>query len=241
MRDGPTVKLQTAHRAVVVGQAPRVVGTLCSLPDNTGSLLKQTGCDVVELRVDQMPLGTDWIKICKLIQSKAVPVIITIRHESEGGKWSDSEQRRLELLEEALPHVSAVDVEFKSEIAVQVAQAAKHLGNASIISFHDFARTPPLAELQSVVSKAQTFASIVKITTMIHATADLEILHQLLASEWSVPLCVMGMGELGAQNRVALAVAGSCLIYGYLDKPMAPGQPSASDLVRQLRSASKLQ
>ena len=65
---------------------------------------------------------------------------------------------------------------------------------------------------------------------------DVEILRQLLKGRWKVPLCVMGMGEFGAQTRVSLAVAGSCLVYGYLDKPMAPGQMAAAELVRQLRT-----
>src|SRR5205085_12434650 len=106
-----------------------------------------------------------------------------------------------------------------------------------IISFHDFVRTPPLAEMEAVVAKAQTFAGIVKITTMANTDQDIDTLRQLLKGRWEVPLCVMGMGEWGAQTRVSLAVASSCLIYGYLDKPMAPGQLPASELVRQLRKA----
>jgi 3-dehydroquinate dehydratase len=32
---------------------------------------------------------------------------------------------------------------------------------------------------------------------------------------------------------------GSCLTYGYLDKPTAPGQMSAAELVRRLRFPAK--
>ena len=41
----------------------------------------------------------------------------------------------------------------------------------------------------------------------------------------------------GAAARVRLARAGSCLTYGYVDRPAAPGQPSCRELARKLRRA----
>jgi 3-dehydroquinate dehydratase len=43
------------------------------------------------------------------------------------------------------------------------------------------------------------------------------------------------MGDAWKQTRIAFPKLGSCLAYGYLDKPTAPGQVSAAELVRQLR------
>jgi 3-dehydroquinate dehydratase-1 len=227
-------ELKTRAGTVVIGEVPRVVGTASTFPDDVASWVRDISCDIVEVRLDQMPQEKNWLSHCRLIQNAGIPVILTIRHQSEGGKWNGAEEQRAELFQQGLREVSAVDVELKSEIAVQVAEEAKRLGKVCIVSFHDFARTPPLAELQSIVSRAQEFAGIVKVTTMANAEKDIEVLRQLLKGIWKVPLCLMGMGELGAKSRVALAAAGSCWVYGYLDKPMAPGQMAAEELVRQL-------
>ena len=44
------------------------------------------------------------------------------------------------------------------------------------------------------------------------------------------------MGEAWKQTRVLFPKLGSCLTYGFLDKPTAPGQMSAEELLRQLRA-----
>jgi 3-dehydroquinate dehydratase len=46
------------------------------------------------------------------------------------------------------------------------------------------------------------------------------------------------MGRAWSKTRVLFATLGSCLAYGYLDRPTAPGQMSAAQLVRRLRRAS---
>jgi len=42
------------------------------------------------------------------------------------------------------------------------------------------------------------------------------------------------MGPLGPQTRIEFPKLGSCLTYGYLDQPVAPGQVPARELMRQL-------
>jgi 3-dehydroquinate dehydratase-1 len=233
------IEFRAGGKALLIGRQPRVVGTLASFPVNLPSWNRNVACDIVEVRLDQMPEEKDWLNRCRMIQSAGLPVILTIRHQSEGGKWGGSEERRLELYREALAEIAAADVEYASAIAKQVAEAAKALGKAAIVSFHDFLQTPPLTELKTLVAKAQAFAGVVKITSMAKNQEDIHVLQQLLKDGCDVPLCVMGMGELGAQTRVSLARAGSCFVYGYLDKPMAPGQLSAAELVRQLGSVER--
>jgi hypothetical protein len=63
-----------------------------------------------------------------------------------------------------------------------------------------------------------------------------ETLQGLLAEPLEKPLCIIGMGPLGTETRVAFSLVGSCLTYGYLDKPSAPGQMSAARLVERLRN-----
>jgi len=58
--------------------------------------------------------------------------------------------------------------------------------------------------------------------------ADMARLLTLLG-ESEGPLAVMGMGTLGRAARLLFARAGSVLNYGWLDRPLVPGQWSAAE------------
>jgi 3-dehydroquinate dehydratase-1 len=136
-----------------------------------------------------------------------------------------------------LRELAAVDVELSSVICRAVAREAKRLKKASVISFHDFGKTPPLLELCEIVKKAHAIGSIAKVSTMIKHESDAEVLRALLGRRWEKPLCVIGMGRAWSKTRIEFATLGSCLTYGYIDRATAPGQMSAAELVRRLRRA----
>jgi len=225
----PQTILQTAKGSLSVGEAPRIVGTFSSDPDSfprNGNL----AADVVELRVDQMPQGSDWLGCAKALQVRGIPVIVTIRMKAEGGNWTRPETERLPLIEEALDYVAAVDIEMKSKLAEQVGRAAQRNKKACIVSFHDFEKTPNRGSLEAIVERAQTLGSVVKISTKIRTNEDSRTLAGLLLGRWKRPLCVIGMGEAGSHTRVSFPLFGSCLAYAYLERPAAPGQLSAARL-----------
>jgi 3-dehydroquinate dehydratase-1 len=207
-----------------VGEVPRIVGTVSStsIPKTARAI-----CDIVELRVDL--IGDGLLRL-----ETELPILLTVRSKTEGGQWGGSEQERLATYQQFMPHVAAVDIELNSSIAQEVCKMAREAGKASIVSFHDFSATPNLEALQAIVDQAQKFGSIVKIVTLANTERDVEILRTLL-SQHSSPLCVMGMGQHAAMTRVEFPKLGSCLTYGYLDKPLAPGQTSAAELFSQLR------
>lgn len=231
----PQVELRVPGGTLAIGGLPRVVGTFSSGWRQGHGSSSGFACDIVEVRLDEIGETPDWLDRCRALEAEGFPVLVTIRLPAEGGKWQGSEPERLKRYERALDNLSAVDVEFRSETAASVSQRARQLGKACIVSYHDFERTPPLAELQNVLSEAQKLASVVKVATMISGAVDDQTLRDLLRGPWKVPVCVMGMGPLGTQTRITFATLGSCLTYGYLDKPVAPGQPSAADLVSHLR------
>lgn len=233
-------KKQIKRRASVklpVGKVPLVVGTVTSPRWKLPSRRQALACDVVELRLDQMPKLTDWLARGQAIEALDVPVIVTVRHKSEGGAWSATDKARVPLYDLALRHLSGVDVELQSSIVKEVCALAKKRRKCCIVSFHDFKKTPPLSQLKRVAARAQKLGSVIKITTMTRTEADVETLRRLLACKWKKPICVMGMGPLGGATRVEFPTLGSCLTYGYLDKPAAPGQLSAAQIVRWLRKA----
>lgn len=232
----PQTLLRTKDEELLVGDLPRVVGTLSSLSGDLPSESREVPCDIVEVRLDEVPDHDHWLDRCQSIEASGLPVILTARLKCEGGRWGGSEKARLDLFDAALHDLSCVDVEFKSEISVSVSKLAARLGKSCIVSYHDFRQTPPIKELRSIVSRAQKLASIVKVSTMVKTDADVETLRNLLFQSWEVPLCVIGMGPSGTQSRISFATLGSCMTYGYLDRPSAPGQLPASSLVQTLRT-----
>jgi 3-dehydroquinate dehydratase-1 len=229
-----TALFRTATSELEVGPAPRVVGTLSALPPHC----KLAG-DIVEVRLDKMAPSADWLKQCAALQSGGTPVLLTVRLRSEGGDWENDDERRLEIYKEGLRELAAVDVELSSVISGPVAREAARLNKASVISFHDFEKTPPLRDLCAIVEKEHALGSIAKVSTMIKHGSDVDVLRALLRRRWEKPICVIGMGRAWSKTRIEFAMLGSCLTYGYLDKPTAPGQMSAAELVRRLRFPAK--
>jgi 3-dehydroquinate dehydratase len=116
----PAVLFRTATTALAVGAAPRVVGTLCSL-ERRGELFG----DIVEVRLDKIRYGADWLDRCVALQSGGKPVLLTVRLGAEGGGWEADDQERLELYRKGLSELAAVDVELRSVICRKVARVCK--------------------------------------------------------------------------------------------------------------------
>ena len=229
-------RAQTRFGHLVVGLAPQVVGTV-SQADALARLGKgmDRACDIVEVRLDLIGTEpTQWLESAKAIESQGIPVIATIRLANEGGQWTQPDAARLPLFETALEHLSAVDIELSSPLLQYISAAATRRRRALIVSHHDFVRTPSATELLEAVRKAVGYAAVVKIATFTKSEQDLDTLRSLLAEDCARPLCVLGMGPLGPQSRAEFPKLGSCLTYGYLDAPVAPGQVSAQDLMKQL-------
>ena len=227
-----TVMFRTATTELAVGLTPRVVGTLSSLTPKR--ILRG---DIIEVRLDKMARPADWLQRCVALQSGGKPVLLTVRLRAEGGEWDKDDEQRLEIYEQGLSELAAVDVELSSAICRDVARAAARCKKASVISFHDFEKTPPLRDLCAIVEKTQSIGSIAKVSTRILRESDVDVLRSLLRKRWEKPLCVIGMGRVWSKTRVLFPTLGSCLTYGYLDRPTAPGQMSAAELVRRLRRA----
>ena len=221
-----------ATGTLTIGGVPCVVGALSSL--DVTSVAGFAG-DLVEVRLDKTSRPADWLERCQAIEAAGKPVLLTARLRSEGGEWAEDDSRRLATYQAAVNGLAAVDIELSSRHCQTVAAEATARGKICIVSCHDFLKTPPLAELCQVIEKGQRIGSVVKIATMIQQPGDVGVLEALLQKSWAKPLCVIAMGERWSSTRVSFARLGSCLTYGYLDQPTAPGQISAVELVRQLK------
>jgi 3-dehydroquinate dehydratase I len=227
--------------ALQLGRVPRVVGTIITADYLTRWSTAPTPlpCDLVELRLDGYPEFTEWIRIGKQIEHQGIPVFVTVRLAQEGGQWAREDSERWRLLEPAIRNLSGADVEIRSNLAAAVSELCGQLGKLSIFSFHDFTKTPPREDLESLLSSADRFQGIGKIAASANSQEDVEVLRSLLRKPRNLPTCIIGMGPHGRETRLTFPLEGSCFTYGYLDVAGAPGQYSAQELSDHFRTVAR--
>lgn len=217
--------------------SPRVVATV-HRPEDLFSLAKTSvgpeTCDLLEFRLDNLRNHLD--AAAAAISASPLPCLITARHPAEGGAGSLDDVARTDLLLRFLPSAQLVDVEVRSLTALaEVIEAARQAGQGVVASCHDFGKTLPRAELEEAITAARAGgADAVKVAMTLNSMEDLGTLAALTESVVSggFPMSCMGMGRFGKVSRLVLAAAGSCLNYGYLQEPNAPGQWPAAELKR---------
>jgi 3-dehydroquinate dehydratase-1 len=196
--------------------------------------------DLLEVRVDLFDAPTFDVcaDACARVEATGTPVLVTIRLAAQGGRWARPDAERLPLYRAAARVASWLDVEGASPIAGDVIALAHAAGRKVVVSHHDFARTPLLAELENLVASALAAgADIAKVATLVATDADRDALYAILARHPGLA-CVIGMGVGSSKLRVALPARGSRLAYAYLDAPTAPGQLSVAEMDALLRAAS---
>ena len=214
-----------------IQNGPFVVGTLSS-PQALASL-DAPPCDLLEIRFDLIGLPMPQLLATESLWQSPCPFIFTPRWQGEGGKLAD--EGRLPLYEAVIDRVAAVDVEYRCELRKAVAPLAREHGVVPILSNHDFETTPSLADMVAVVEEAAALGAVAKIAATANTPEDLQRLETLLEGDWPVPICVIGMGPLGAATRFDFPLRGSCLTYGFIDSSAAPGQPHCRELKEHLR------
>lgn len=229
----PTVRFA----ALPIGRPPAVAGVVSRL-----ETLRQVAasplrfpCHLIELRLGEVDPRSDWDLLCARIEAAGRPVLATLRNDQEGGRWADRDPARLDAFARALGVCAAVDVEWRSALRDPVLELAARAGKPVVLSTHHFSATPPLADLLALADAMSARPGVVaKFAFAATGPADVENLHTLLHAPFPAPRCVIAMGPLGARTRVDFAREGSCLTYGWLDEPTAPGQPSCRELLAAL-------
>jgi len=223
------------------GSAPWLVGVVCR-PESVAAFAATARTsrfiDLLEVRVDlfDTPDVAACAEACARVEATGTPVLVTVRLAAEGGRWTRPDAERLPLYRAAVACASWVDVEAASVIARDVTALARAAGRTSVVSHHDFARTPPLPELERLVAACEAAgADVPKLATRVATDADRDALFALLATR-AGRVCVIGMGA--PELRLELPARGSRLAYGYIDAATAPGQLSAAEMDARLAAAS---
>ena len=212
---------------------------LCAvvMADSISEMLKNISCcknqtEFIEVRFDyiQNRNQTDLALIQKAVNKN---VIFTCRRSDEGGKWNGTEDERLTILNLASKFGFLVDVELKT-LEEETYKLSLKSAKRTLISFHDFKKTPPIAELQKIAGRMNRFhPHIKKIATMVNSKEDEKTLIQLILNKKSDEnMCVIGMGALGKNTRILTPLFGSCLSYCTINtnESSAPGQMTCGEM-----------
>jgi len=223
---------------------PAVVGTIVKDVKATAEKGKDAGADMLEIRIDLLMKndpsfekytkgGCDdpklheqlalWMKDAK---ESGLLVIGTVRSIKEGGAFSGTEADRFKLIQKIIPDADYIDIERKSSQkniyeSLLMAQKSK---TKIIISSHFFNETPTLKKMENVLLNSfERGADIAKIAVMPKTREDVLKLYKA-GLKAPGKTCLIAMGDIGKQTRIAAPIYGSVLSYGYIDEIAAPGQ-----------------
>ncbi|WP_292462066.1 type I 3-dehydroquinate dehydratase [Methanolobus sp.] len=221
-----------------LGKKPGIVAVISEEPVESAKAAKWLGADLLELRLDMLEFSNpDEMKkaIEKIKSTTGLPCIATNRLQTDGGKWTGSDEARIELLDQALLKADAVDIELAADAGLRdsLIRKAKDAGKMVIVSSHDFKSTPSPAEMREIIDRSfKAGADIAKLAVTPASMQDtLNLLQVTLDAGGTV--CTIAMGDNGRHTRIVAPCYGSVLTYGSIGKAVAPGQIP----IHQLKSA----
>lgn len=183
------------------------------------------GVDLVELRIDCLRREPD---LKRILAQRHTPFVFTIRRGADGGLWRGGEDKRQQLLREAI----ALGVDYV-DLEMDIASKIRRFGKTKrIVSYHNFKGTP--AELPDIAEQCDEMdADVVKVATLANSVAEAS--HVLeIGAKAVVPTIPIAMGEIGFFTRVLGRKYGAPFTYAGFnpERVFAPGMPIFSDLKR---------
>lgn len=175
---------------------------------------KVVGADLIELRLDTVSDPS----AAGALEGRRLPVIVTCRSKSEGGRFEGSEDERWRILSDAQKlGADYIDVEWKSGFFELI---ERRRGRGIVVSHHAFDGVPSDLETRVKAMRA-TGAEVVKIAVMARRLSDNLPLINIARSQ-TAPFVGLAMGEAGLASRVLAARFRSS--WTYAGDSVAPGQ-----------------
>ena len=213
-------------RTHVLEPKPRIVGVVASRADwEFVTQADFSELDLCELRMDL--LITEQIQQHEYLKPLRFPKILTIRDPREGGQESLSENERVNLFGELLPHVDYIDIELRNfSLYADLIAAARTSAKQLIVSVHDFEKTPGVEQMERWADETESRSpdAIFKISVKLSRWEEMVRLGNFLVNQSRSRVAAMGMGPLGKISRLLFARLGSELTYASCGEPVVPGQ-----------------
>lgn len=179
----------------------------------------EKGADVLEFRIDALD-NPNFKDIQEIIEEINFPMIATNRISSEGGSFKGTEEERIDILLKCAPLVDYVDIELQSDD--KYIKQIHDTGVTTIVSYHDFHKTPEINKIMYIVEKEQKLGDIAKVAFMPNDLDDtLKILAILSHCENTIAI---SMSDLGSYTRVMASKFDSPITFAAGTDVTAPGQ-----------------
>lgn len=217
---------------IKLGDVSRIAAVIVDGEDKKAiRAAKRNGADLLELRIDCFKRQdvSSVQKIVKSLKTENIPLLATIRSKAEGGKSGISDRERLMLFQSIMPFVDAVDIEIGSKkIIDDVIVSARRLNKKTIVSYHNFQKTPEQKKLNAIIVEGKKAGGdIIKIAAMAKNKQDIIRLAHIAALHKNI--IVIAMGRLGIMSRFFFPILGSLITYCSVTESSAPGQLSLKD------------
>ena len=176
----------------------------------------KAGVDLAELRIDCLRRDPD---LKRILKERPTPLVFTIRRGMDGGLWRGNEEKRQQLLREAI--ALGVDyIDLEQDIAGKIRRFGK---TQRIISYHNLKTTP--VDVQDIAEKSEELdPDIVKVATSATTLAEASrVLHLGVTGKY--PTIPIAMGEVGVFTRILGAKFGAPFTYAGFnpERTFAPG------------------
>lgn len=179
----------------------------------------EKGADVLEFRIDALD-NPNFKDIQEIIEEINFPMIATNRISSEGGSFKGTEEERIDILLKCAPLVDYVDIELQSDD--KYIKQIHDTGVTTIVSYHDFHKTPEINEIMYIVEKEHKLGDMAKVAFMPNDLDDtLKILAILSHCENTIAI---SMSDLGSYTRVMASKFDSPITFAAGTDVTAPGQ-----------------
>lgn len=201
--------------------------------------------DLVELRVDCLE-PDERLLIRRFPELAGIPVILTLRRDTEGGYFTGGEGARISLLSKGLafaevdPRRNFAYVDLESYLKVpSLEEVARTFGTKIIRSYHNMQGVD-----EDLVGRIRGLNragdELVKIAVRPRSMEDLLRIFRAARETMDMEKILVGMGHLGTATRILVEQMGSLMTYasvkGEPDMPLAaPGQLAPQELVELYR------
>ncbi len=190
----------------------------------------RAGADLIELRVDKLPVGED---LRPVLADCPIPAIVTCRAKWEGGFSESSDLDRAACLARGIESGARyADLEIKTASNAKnlIADFRREHSAPLILSFHDFKAIPD--DLCKIIDQMNLISADVNklVWTARNIRENLDAFG--LLKKPARPTIALCMGEAGLISRVLAKKFGAFLTFASLDdsEATAPGQVTISDL-----------
>jgi 3-dehydroquinate dehydratase type I len=191
-----------------------------------------SSADMLEIRLDCLEkyAGAD------LLRKITKPLIVSCMPASEGGKFSGTEEERINILFEAVQYADYVSLELstKKELRERIIYEARIRDTKIIATYHDHKKTPKIKEIKEILKKEKKMgADIAKVAFQAKDYGDvMTLMGVLLENDVGIPIIAISMGEYGKISRILGPLLGSYLTFASPAKGQeaAPGQLTVEEL-----------